>query len=92
MALLCVGLVLVIVSADESIKRLLNLARYMRLSQFVVSFVLAGVIAILPELSRALVIGVVTFSHGSVVSHKKIIQKRDTTLFSNVQYSRHYIR
>jgi cation:H+ antiporter len=50
-ALLIVGLALVIVSADEAIKRLLNLARYLRLSEFVVSFVLAGVIAILPELS-----------------------------------------
>jgi cation:H+ antiporter len=50
-ALLILGLALVIVSADEAIKRLLNLARYLRLSEFVVSFVLAGVIAILPELS-----------------------------------------
>ncbi|NLF88358.1 sodium:calcium antiporter [Candidatus Bathyarchaeota archaeon] len=60
-ALLCVGLALVIVSADEAIKRLLNLARYLRLSEFVVSFVLAGAIAILPELS----IGVVAAAQGT---------------------------
>jgi len=60
-ALLSVGLALVIVSADESIKRLLNLARYLRFSEFVVSFVLAGVIAILPELT----IGVVAAAQGT---------------------------
>jgi cation:H+ antiporter len=61
MALLIVGLALVIVSADESIKRLLNLARYLRLSEFVISFVLAGVIAILPELT----IGVLAATQGT---------------------------
>ncbi|HEY9760077.1 MAG TPA: sodium:calcium antiporter [Oculatellaceae cyanobacterium] len=60
-ALLCVGLVLVIVAADEAIKRLLNLARYFRLSEFVISFVLAGVIAILPELT----IGVIAATEGA---------------------------
>lgn len=60
-ALLCVGLVLVIVAADEAIKRLLNLARYLRLSEFVISFVLAGVIAILPELT----IGVLAAAEGT---------------------------
>jgi cation:H+ antiporter len=60
-ALLILGLALVIVSADEAIKRLLNLARYLRLSEFVVSFVLAGVIAILPELS----IGVLAAAGGA---------------------------
>jgi cation:H+ antiporter len=59
--LLCLGLALVIVSADEAIKRLLNLARYLHLSEFVISFVLAGVIAILPELS----IGVLAAVEGS---------------------------
>ena len=59
--LLCVGLTLVILSADEAIKRLLNLARFLRLSEFVISFVLAGVIAILPELS----IGVLAAAEGS---------------------------
>lgn len=60
-ALLTVGLALVIVSADEAIKRLLNLARYLRLSEFVISFVLAGIIAILPELS----IGVLAAAQGT---------------------------
>ncbi len=60
-ALLCVGLALIIVSADEAIKRLLNLARYLRLSEFIVSFVLAGVIAILPELT----IGVLAAAQGT---------------------------
>jgi cation:H+ antiporter len=50
-ALICVGLVLVVLSADQAIHRLLHLAKYLRLSEFTVSFVLAGVIAILPELS-----------------------------------------
>lgn len=59
--LLIAGLALVIVSADESIKRLLNLARYLRLSEFVISFVLAGVIAILPELT----IGVLAATQGT---------------------------
>ncbi len=59
--LLCVGLALVILSADEAIKRLLNLARFLRLSEFVISFVLAGVIAILPELT----IGVLAAAEGS---------------------------
>jgi cation:H+ antiporter len=49
--LISVGLAIVALSADEAIKRLLNLARFLRLSEFVVSFVLAGIIAILPELS-----------------------------------------
>ncbi len=50
-ALLCTGLVLIVVGAEEAIKRLLNLARFLHLSEFVISFVLAGVIAILPELT-----------------------------------------
>ena len=59
--LICVGLAIVIISADEAIKRLLNLARFFRLSEFVISFVLAGIIAILPELS----IGVLAALEGS---------------------------
>ena len=49
--LICVGLAIVVLSADEAIKRLLNLARYLRLSEFVVSFVIAGIVTVLPELS-----------------------------------------
>jgi cation:H+ antiporter len=60
-ALLGLGLVLVIFAAEEAIKRLLNLTRYLRLSEFVISFVLAGVIAILPELT----IGVIAATEGA---------------------------
>lgn len=49
--LVCFGLAIVVASADEAIKRLLNLARIFQLSEFVTSFVIAGVIAILPELA-----------------------------------------
>jgi cation:H+ antiporter len=49
--LICAGLAIVVLSADEAIKRLLNIARYLRLSEFVVSFVIAGIVAVLPELS-----------------------------------------
>lgn len=49
--LICVGLAIVVLSADEAIKRLLNLARYLYLSEFMVSFVIAGIVAVLPELS-----------------------------------------
>ncbi len=49
--LIAVGLAIVIFSADEAIKRLLNLARFFRLPEFVTSLVLAGTIAVLPELS-----------------------------------------
>jgi cation:H+ antiporter len=51
LVLICVGLAIVVFSADEAIKRLLNLARFFRLSEFITSFVIAGIIAILPELS-----------------------------------------
>lgn len=59
--LIAAGLAVVVLSADEAIKRLLNLARLFRLSEFTTSFVLAGVIAILPELT----IGVVAALAGS---------------------------
>jgi cation:H+ antiporter len=49
--LICAGLAIVILSADEAIKRLFNLAKYLRLSEFVVSFVIAGIVTVLPELS-----------------------------------------
>jgi len=55
------GLAFVILGADEAIKRMLNIARFLRLSEFVISFVLAGLIAILPELS----IGVLAAVEGS---------------------------
>lgn len=59
--LLFVGLAFVILGADEAIKRILNIARFLRLSEFVISFVLAGLIAIIPELS----IGVLAAVEGS---------------------------
>ena len=49
--LICVGLAIVVFSADQALKRLLNLAMFFRLSEFVTSFVIAGVIAVLPEMS-----------------------------------------
>jgi cation:H+ antiporter len=59
--LICVGLAIVVFSADEAIKRLLNLSRVLRLSEFITSFVIAGVIAVLPELS----IGVIAALEGT---------------------------
>jgi len=49
--LICVGLAIVVFSADQALKRLLNFAMFFRLSEFVTSFVIAGVIAVLPEMS-----------------------------------------
>jgi cation:H+ antiporter len=59
--LVCAGLAILAVSADEAIKRVLNLARYFRLSEFSTSFLIAGVIAVLPELT----IGVVAALEGT---------------------------
>lgn len=59
--LIIVGLVIVVVSADEAIKRLLNLAQLFRLPEFVISVIIAGIIAVLPELS----IGVVAAFEGN---------------------------
>lgn len=51
LVLIGVGLAIVVFGADEAIKRLVNLARFLRLSEFTTSFVIAGIIAVLPELS-----------------------------------------
>ena len=59
--LVCAGLVTVVYSADEAIKHVMHLARYFRLSGFVVSFVIAGIVAVLPELS----IGVIAALEGT---------------------------
>jgi len=59
--LVCAGLVTVVYSADEAIKHVMHLARYFRLTGFVVSFVIAGIVAILPELS----IGVIAALEGT---------------------------
>ncbi len=61
LVLVAAGLVTVVFSADEAIKRVMNLARFFCLSGFVVSFVIAGIVAILPELS----IGVVAALEGT---------------------------
>jgi cation:H+ antiporter len=53
--LLFVGLVLVIFTADVAIKRLLNLSRHFRLTEFTTSFIIAGIIAVLPELSIGII-------------------------------------
>ncbi len=59
--LICVGLAIVVFTADEAIKRILHIARFFRLSEFVTSFVIAGIIAVLPELS----IGVISAVEGT---------------------------
>ncbi len=59
--LLIVGLIIVILTADIAIKRLLNLSQYFRLSEFTTSFIIAGIIAVLPELS----IGIIAALGGS---------------------------
>ena len=61
LVLICAGLVTIVYSADEAVKRVMNLARFFRLSGFVVSFVIAGIVAVLPELS----IGVVSALEGT---------------------------
>jgi cation:H+ antiporter len=59
--LLIVGLIIVILTADVATKRLLNLSRYFRLSEFITSFIIAGIVAVLPELS----IGIIAALEGS---------------------------
>jgi cation:H+ antiporter len=59
--LLIVGLIIVILTADIAIKRLLNLSQYFRLSEFTTSFIIAGIVAVLPELS----IGIIAALEGS---------------------------
>jgi cation:H+ antiporter len=59
--LVCAGLAIVVLSAGEAIKRLLNVAKHFHLSEFVASFVIAGMIAVLPELT----IGVVSALGGT---------------------------
>ncbi len=59
--LLFAGLIIVIFTADVAIKRLLNLSRHFRLSEFTTSFIIAGVVAVLPELS----IGIIAALEGS---------------------------
>jgi cation:H+ antiporter len=45
------GIAIVVYGADEAIKRLLNLSKFFRISAFVTGVVIAGTLAVLPELS-----------------------------------------
>lgn len=58
---LLAGIAIVVYGADEAIKRLLSLSKFFRLSAFVVGVVIAGTLAILPELS----IGILSALGGS---------------------------
>ena len=58
---LCAGIAIVVYGADEAIKRVSNLSRFFRLSVFVASVVIAGTVAVLPELS----IGVISAIEGT---------------------------
>lgn len=55
------GIAIVVYGADEAIKRLLNLSKFFRLSAFVTGVVIAGTLAVLPEMT----IGVLSAIEGS---------------------------
>jgi cation:H+ antiporter len=55
------GIAIVVYGADEAIKRLLGLSKFFRLSAFVTGVVIAGTLAVLPELS----IGILSAIEGS---------------------------
>jgi len=55
------GLAIVVYGADEAIKRLTNLSRYFRLSIFAAGILIAGTLAVLPEMS----IGVIAATQGT---------------------------
>ncbi len=55
------GLAIVVYGADEAIKRLLNLSRFFRLSIFAAGVLIAGTLAVLPEMS----IGVISAINGT---------------------------
>lgn len=59
--ILLAGIAIVVYGADEAIKRLLGLSKFFRLSAFVVGVVIAGTLAVLPELS----IGILSALGGS---------------------------
>jgi cation:H+ antiporter len=58
---LLAGIAIVVYGADEAIKRLLGLSKFFRLSAFVTGVVIAGTLAVLPELS----IGILSAVEGS---------------------------
>jgi len=49
--ILLAGIAIVVYGADEAIKRLTNLSKFFRLSAFITGVVIAGTLAVLPELS-----------------------------------------
>ncbi|XHH10140.1 MAG: sodium:calcium antiporter [Candidatus Bathyarchaeia archaeon] len=55
------GIAIVVYGADEAIKRLLQLSKFFRISAFVTGVIIAGTLAVLPELS----IGVLSAIEGS---------------------------
>lgn len=64
------GIAIVVYGADEAIKRLLSLSRFFRLSAFVTGVVIAGTLAVLPELSIGLLSafeGTPTFGLGLIL-------------------------
>jgi len=58
---LLAGIAIVVYGADEALKRLLNLSKFFRLSAFITGVVIAGTLAVLPELS----IGILSAIEGS---------------------------
>jgi len=63
------GIAIVVYGADEAIKRLLNLSKFFRISAFVTGVVIAGTLAVLPELSIGIlsaVEGTSTFGLGLI--------------------------
>ncbi|MCL5949993.1 MAG: sodium:calcium antiporter [Candidatus Bathyarchaeota archaeon] len=58
---LLAGIAIVVYGADEAIKRLLGLSKFFRLSAFVTGVVIAGTLAVLPEMS----IGILSALNGT---------------------------
>ncbi len=58
---LCAGLAIEVYGADEPIKRLMNLLRFFLLSVFATGVLVAGTLAVLPEMS----IGVISAIEGT---------------------------
>jgi cation:H+ antiporter len=67
---LCAGIAIVVYGADEAIKRLTSLSKFFRLSAFVTGVVIAGTLAVLPELSIGILAaldGTSTFGLGVIL-------------------------
>lgn len=73
--LVCVGLAVVIITADVAINRISNLSRHFRISEFTTSFIIAGIVSILPEFTIGIVSaleGTSTLGFGVVLSSNVI--------------------